>query len=72
MPVLEWRQTARADLLAIIGYIADDNPNAAQELKDELVLTCKSKHYKIRMILRRRRRRELAENHAFQPAILQK
>lgn len=36
MPVLKWRQTARADLLEIIGYIADDNPDAAQELKDEI------------------------------------
>ncbi len=36
MRVLSWRQTARDDLLAIIGYIADDNPDAAQELKDEI------------------------------------
>ena len=36
MPVLDWRQAARADLLAIVGYIADDNPDAAQELKDEI------------------------------------
>lgn len=36
MPVLEWRQTAREDLLEIVGYIADDNPDAAQELKDEI------------------------------------
>ena len=34
--VLKWRKTARADLLAIIGYIADDNPDAAQKLKDEV------------------------------------
>jgi toxin ParE1/3/4 len=26
--VLEWRQTARADLLAIVDYISDDNPEA--------------------------------------------
>ena len=36
MPVLSWRETARADLLTIVGYIADDNPDAAQELKDEI------------------------------------
>jgi addiction module RelE/StbE family toxin len=36
IPVLNWREPARADLLAIVGYIADDNPDAAQALKDEL------------------------------------
>ena len=36
MPVLEWREVARADLLAIFDYIADDNPDAAQRLKDEI------------------------------------
>ena len=36
VPVLSWRKTARADLLAIVEYIADDNPDAAQELKDEI------------------------------------
>ena len=36
MPVLEWRATARADLLAIIDYISDDNPEAAQRLKDDI------------------------------------
>lgn len=36
MRVLEWRQDARADLLAIVDYISDDNPNAAQRLKDEI------------------------------------
>ena len=35
-PVLEWRQAAREDLLAIVDYIADDNPAAAQTLKDEI------------------------------------
>jgi toxin ParE1/3/4 len=34
--VLEWRETGRADLLAIIDYISDDNPDAAQRLKDEV------------------------------------
>ena len=33
---LEWRQAARADLLAIVDYISDDNPDAAQRLKDEI------------------------------------
>ena len=36
MPALEWRQAARGDLLAIVDYISDDNPNAAQRLKDEI------------------------------------
>ncbi len=35
-PVLEWRQAARDDLLAIVDYISDDNPAAAQALKDEI------------------------------------
>lgn len=34
---LEWTAWARADLLAIVDYISDDNPDAAQHLKDELV-----------------------------------
>jgi len=33
---LEWRSTARADLLAIIDDISDDNPDAAQALKGEI------------------------------------
>ena len=36
MPNLEWKATAIADLLAIVGYISDDNPDAAQALKDEI------------------------------------
>lgn len=36
MPDLEWRVTAVADLLAIVDYIADDNPDAAQTFKDEV------------------------------------
>ena len=35
---LEWTALARADLLAIIDYISDDNPDAAQHLKDDLEL----------------------------------
>ena len=33
---LEWKATAIADLLAIIDYISDENPDAAQTLKDEI------------------------------------
>ena len=36
MPVLEWRATATTDLLDIIDYVSDENPDAAQRLKDEL------------------------------------
>lgn len=36
MPNLEWKATAIADLLAIIDYISDGNPDAAQALKDEI------------------------------------
>jgi addiction module RelE/StbE family toxin len=36
VPVVEWRQTARADLLTIVDYISDDNPDAAQQLKDDI------------------------------------
>ena len=36
MPDLEWKATAIADLLAIVDYISDDNPAAAQTLKDEI------------------------------------
>lgn len=36
MPVLKWQQVALADLLAIVDYISDDNPDAAQQLKDDI------------------------------------
>ncbi len=36
MPVLDWRENARIDLLAIIDYIADDSIDAAQKLKNEI------------------------------------
>lgn len=36
MPDLEWKATAIADLLAIVDCISDDNPDAAQALKDEI------------------------------------
>ncbi|GGF59783.1 hypothetical protein GCM10007301_19410 [Azorhizobium oxalatiphilum] len=36
MRVLEWREAARADLLHIVSYIAEDNPDAAQRVLDEI------------------------------------
>ncbi|ATE65550.1 type II toxin-antitoxin system RelE/ParE family toxin [Rhizorhabdus dicambivorans] len=33
---LEWREAARADLLAIVDYISDDNPDAALALLDDV------------------------------------
>jgi len=36
VPDLGWKARAIADLLAIVGYISDDNPDAAQALKDEI------------------------------------
>lgn len=36
MLALEWRDAARMDLLAIVDYISDDNPDAAQDLKNDI------------------------------------
>lgn len=36
MLVLEWRPEAHADLLAIVDHISNDDPDAAQRLKDEI------------------------------------
>jgi len=36
VPELVWLELARADLLAIVDYISDDNPDAAQRLKDDI------------------------------------
>ncbi|WP_029050335.1 type II toxin-antitoxin system mRNA interferase toxin, RelE/StbE family [Cupriavidus sp. amp6] len=36
MRAVDWTAWARADLLAIVDYISDDNPDAAQRLMDEL------------------------------------
>ena len=36
MPELEWKAPAIADLLAIVDYISDDNPDAALALIDEI------------------------------------
>jgi addiction module RelE/StbE family toxin len=33
---LEWLELARGDLLGIINYISDDNPDAAQRLKNDI------------------------------------
>jgi addiction module RelE/StbE family toxin len=33
---VEWREPARSDLLSIVDYVSDDNPDAAQRLKDEI------------------------------------
>ena len=36
MPDLKWLALATDDLLGIVLHIADDNPDAAQALKDEI------------------------------------
>lgn len=36
MPEIVWLQIARADLLAIVDYISDDNPAAAQQMKNDI------------------------------------
>lgn len=36
MVALEWRAPALADLLAILDYVSDDSPDAAQRLKSEI------------------------------------
>jgi len=36
VPKVEWQELARADLLAIVDYVSDDNPDAAQRLKDDI------------------------------------
>jgi plasmid stabilization system protein ParE len=36
VPELEWLELARADLLGIVDYISDDNPDAAQHVKDDI------------------------------------
>ncbi|PTB87678.1 hypothetical protein C9927_01470 [Pseudidiomarina aestuarii] len=36
MPRLEWTQTAKSDLYAILEFIADDNVSAAQRLKNTI------------------------------------
>ena len=36
MAELQWSHLARNDLLSIIDYISNDNPDAAQHLKDDI------------------------------------
>lgn len=36
MPELEWKAPAVVDLMAIVDYISDDNPNAAFALMEEI------------------------------------
>jgi len=36
VPKLEWMEPARIDLLEIVDYIPDDNPDAAQRIKDDI------------------------------------
>lgn len=36
MHELEWKAAAVADLMAIVDYISDDNPNAALALMEEI------------------------------------
>ena len=33
---LEWKTSAVADLMAIVDYISDDNPDAAQALQEDI------------------------------------
>lgn len=33
---LEWLELSRANLLAIVDYISDDNPDVAQRVKDDI------------------------------------
>lgn len=37
MATVEWTVLAMGDLVGIVDYISDDNPQAAQRLKDEVV-----------------------------------
>lgn len=36
MTELEWKASAASDLMAIVDYISDDNPEAARALMDEI------------------------------------
>jgi toxin ParE1/3/4 len=35
-PRLEWRPEAEIDLIEFVDFISDDDPDAAQDLKDEI------------------------------------
>ena len=41
MPELVWLELARTDLLGIVDYISDDNPDAAERVKDEIEMKAK-------------------------------
>lgn len=41
MPELVWLELARTDLLGIVDYISDDNPDAAQRVKDDIEMKAK-------------------------------
>ena len=41
VPELEWLELARTDLLGIVDYISDDNPDAAQRVKDDIEMKAK-------------------------------
>ncbi|NDV25134.1 type II toxin-antitoxin system RelE/ParE family toxin [Desulfovibrio sp. JC010] len=33
---IHWKEDARVDFLSILGFIGEDNPDAARKMKDEL------------------------------------
>jgi hypothetical protein len=41
VPELVWLELARTDLLGIVDYISDDNPDAAQRVKDDIEMKAK-------------------------------
>jgi plasmid stabilization system protein ParE len=41
VPELEWLELARTDLLGIVDYISDDNPDAAQRVKYDIEMKAK-------------------------------
>lgn len=67
-PFLEWRPQASADLVEIVTFIADDNPDAAQALKNEIEdkaarLTDHPKIYKLSPRVKGMREMGVRENH---------
>ncbi|MAS36255.1 MAG: type II toxin-antitoxin system mRNA interferase toxin, RelE/StbE family [Anaerolineaceae bacterium] len=61
MVELVWSAFARADLLGIVDYISDDNPDAAQRVKDDIETKSKAliSHPKIGRVGRVEGTREL-------------
>jgi len=41
VPERVWLELARTDLLGIVDYISDDNPDAAQRVKDDIEMKAK-------------------------------